>query len=228
MNLPSKLLTAAALAAATFLYPASTEAQQVDAVLNINIQLNTVSQGPVTTVGSTTQSRVVYSSITTRDVIRALGAAEGTTFSRQAKLVLLTPTNNLDLWTVQVRDGSRKVDVTGFFVHQAGSAEVDGAWVNNRNGNAGENDYSLDAFALQDPGAFQPLGIHFAVSGLTVTSQQGIVRRGQITGQTSRISARVSGAGDVQGNLILIEGNISAEGSGTETVDAPPPIDVGV
>ena len=48
--------------------------------------------------------------------------ATGNSFSQNARLVLLTPTNDLDyfLWTFQVQDGSNNVDVTSFFGHQPG------------------------------------------------------------------------------------------------------------
>jgi|SRR5579863_5184441 len=226
MTQPKIIAVAALLLAAAIQIPKAS-AQQTDEVLVLNIQLNTVAQGPTTTGHNITRSQVITSEITSRDVIKALGTATGNAFSRRAQLVLLTPTNDLDKWTVQVRDGTSKVDVTAFFGHQAGLQSVASAFVNSRNGNAGDVSYSIDGFSLQSLPQFVPLGLDFNVSGLTVTTQSGIVRQNQVVGQTDRIAAQVSGSGDSQGNLILIQGSISAEGIGTETIAAPPPIDPG-
>jgi hypothetical protein len=217
-----KLTLLVALAAALSLR--ESVAQTVDEVLALNIQLYTVSQGNMTTNRDRISSNVQVDKLTSRDVIQALGASTGYGFSAQARLVLLTPTNNLDNWTVQVRDGNRKIDVTGFFSHIAGSPSVGSAWVSTRTGAAGGTDYSVDSFALQDRPGYPPLSVHFQVSGFTVTRSDGVVnRRGQITGQEDRIVATVSGLGDENGAVNVIEGTISAEGVGTETVAPPTP-----
>ncbi len=192
---------------------------QTDEVLVLNIQLNAVSQGPTTTnrAGVVTTS-VQVRRITTRDIIQTLGAATGNSFSARAQLVVLAPTNDLDTWTVQVRDGNSQLDVSGFITHQPGTTEVGSATFTPRTGNASGADYSVDGFTLQDQGGFPSLTEHFNVSGLTITSSRGVVRRGQVVGQVDRVDAQVSGTGDNNGNVIVIQGTISAVGTGTEVI----------
>lgn len=225
MTQPIRITALAALFLAAALGATQAQVTQTDEVLILNIQLNTVSQGPTSSARGIVQSQVQTSEITSRDVIQALGAVTGNTFSRRARLTLLTPTNNLENWTVQIRDGSNVVDVTGFFGHQPGGASVGSAWVVTRTGEAGGTSYSIDGFALQDQAGFAPLSLHFSVSGLTITTETGVINRaGRVSSRTDRIVGQVSGTGDAQGALLLIQGTISAEGVGTETVTPPPPI----
>jgi hypothetical protein len=192
---------------------------QTDEVLVLNIQLNAVSQGPTTTnrAGVVTTSVKVHR-ITSQDVIQVLGAATGNTFSSNAQLVLLTPTNDLDAWTVQIRDGNNQLDVSGFIAHQPGTTEVGSSSFNPRTGNASGADYGVDSFSLQDQGGFPPLSEHFSVSGLTITSSRGVVRQGQVVGQVDRVDAQVSGTGDRNGNVIVIQGSVHAVGNSTEVI----------
>lgn len=225
MTSPLKFSIIAALAFVAALPPVNAQTTQTDAVLNLSINLTALSQGPSSSAQGVVQTTVHASQVTSRTVIQALGASTGNTFSTKARLVLLTPTNNLDNWTVQVRDGSAVVDVTGFFGHQPGTSTVDSAFLVTRTGDAGDTVYSIDNFTLQDEPGFPPLSLHFNVSGLTATSQTGVVnRRGVVTGEVNQISAQVSGTGDSKGALILIQGTVDAEGSGTQTVTSAPPI----
>jgi len=192
---------------------------QTDEVLVLNIQLNAVSQGPTTTnrAGVVTTSVQVHR-ITSQDVIQVLGAATGNSFSTNAQLVLLTPTNDLDTWIVQVRDGNAQVDVSGYIAHQPGAAEVGSSSFNPRTGNASGADYGVDSFVLQDQWGFAPLSEHFNVSGLTITSSRGVVRGGKVVGQVDRVDAQVSGTGDNNGNATVIQGSVHAVGNSTEVI----------
>jgi hypothetical protein len=192
---------------------------QTDEVLVLNIQLNAVSQGPTTTNrAGVVSTSVQVRRITSRDIIQVLGAATGNSFSTNAHLVLLTPTNDLDTWTVQIRDGNNQLDVSGFITHQSGALEVGSSSFNPRTGNASGADYGVDTFTLHDQGGFPSLTEHFSVSGLTITSSRGVVRRGQVVGQVDRIDAQVSGGGDNNGNAVVIQGSVHAVGNSTEVI----------
>ncbi len=221
-----KIIVLGALLLAAALPAARAQQTQTDELLVLNIQLNTVSQGTVTTTTArnVVQNPVIMSQITTRDVIQAIGGVTGNSFSRRAQLVLLTPTNDLNNWTVQIRDGTNAVDVSGFFGHQVSSPSVSSDTVNTRTGAVRDASYSLDSFTLQNLPQLLPLPFQFSVSGLTLTTESGVVRRGQVVGQVDSISGQVSGMGNFQGNLILIQGSISAQGDSTVPAPAPPPI----
>jgi hypothetical protein len=212
-------IAASVLAAA----PLTASAQdQTDEVMAMNIQLTMVLQGPTTTTRTTASTAVNVVKVTTADVINALGTATGNAFSRNARLVLLTPTNSLDywLWTYQVQDGNITVDVTGFLSHQPGQS-VGSDTLNTRNGNSSSTDYSIDSFSVNDAGGFPSLSLHFSGGGFTTTSSHGVVQHGQVVGQIDRLTANVSGTGDYQGNFAVVTGSITANGIGTANV-APP------
>jgi hypothetical protein len=214
-----KIIPAAALLMAAALQTAPAQTTNIDEALVLNFNLNAVSQGPTTTTTAGVVADVRVSKITSRDIIVVLGAATGNTFSPRARLVVLTPTNNLEDWTVQIQDGSKAVDVTGFVVHQPGSSSVGSAWVRSRTLAAGGTEYSIDGFSLQDQAGFPALSAHFNVSGFTATTSTGVVnRRGQLTGQIDTIDADVSGIGDSNGQLLIIEGTVDANGIGTQPV----------
>jgi len=192
---------------------------QTDEVLVLNIQLKEVSQGPTTTNrAGVVSTSVQVRRITSADIIQVLGTATWNTFSSNAQLVLLTPTNDLDAWTVQIRDGNNQLDVSGFFVHQPGALEVGSSSFNPRTGNASGADYGVDSFTLQDQGGFPSLTEHFSVSGLTITGSRGVLKRGQVVGQVDRVDAQVSGTGDNNGSATVIQGSIHAVGTGTEVI----------
>jgi hypothetical protein len=218
-----KFIPAAALLMAAALQTAPAQTTNIDEALVLNFNLNAVSQGPTTTTPAGVVADVKVSTITSRDIIVVLGTATGNTFSRKARLVVLTPTNNLEDWTVQIQDGSTVVDVTGFVGHQPGSASVGSAWVARRTLAAGGTEYSIDGFSLHDQGGSPALSEHFSVSGFTATTSTGQVnRRGQVIGQVDSIDADVSGTGDSNGSLLIIEGNVDVDGIGTEAVVTQP------
>jgi hypothetical protein len=205
MTTLSKMTALAALVVAATVQTGFAQTQ-TDEVLDLNIDLTAVSQGPASVVdGFTTDVQVTR--ITTRSVIEVLGTSLGQSFSHRARLVVLAPTNVLDDWTVQIQDGTNAaVDVSGFFVHVTGFPSVGGAWINNHTQQTGLVDYSDDTFMLQDQGGFPTLTQHFSVSGFTVLNSAPVVRNGAVVGQNDTISARVSGTGDNQGNQTVITG----------------------
>jgi hypothetical protein len=215
----SKIIPTAALLMAAALQTAPAQTTNIDEALVLNFNLNAVSQGPTTTTSAGVVSDVRVTRITSRDIIVVLGTATGNTFSKKARLVVLTPTNELEDWTVQIQDGANDVDVTGFVVHHPGPASVGSAWVQQRTGATGGTEYSIDGFGLQDQPGFPALSEHFNVSGFTATASRGVVnRRGQVTGQVDSVDADVSGTGDSNGQLQIIEGTVDADGIGTQPV----------
>src|SRR5437879_5472104 len=121
------MLTAVAilLAAATI----SSQADQTNIVQNLRVQLFGVTQGDTTTIDPITITSVKVDMISTRDVISALGTATGNTFSRAARLVVVTPLVGGGS-KVQVRDDALTVDVTSFFSHEQESPAVTGSQSN--------------------------------------------------------------------------------------------------
>jgi hypothetical protein len=222
MNTAFKLIPTAALLMAAALQTAPAQTTNIDAALVLNFNLTAVSQGPTTTTPAGVVSDVQVSRITSRDIIVVLGAATGNTFSPKARLVVLTPTNDLENWTVKVEDGATSVDVTGFIAHNPGPDSVSKAWIQRRTGAAGATEYSIDGFGLQDKPGFPALTEHFSVSGFTATTSRGVVdRRGQAAGVIDSIDADVSGTGDSNGQLLIIEGTVDADGIGTQAVVTP-------
>jgi hypothetical protein len=214
-----KVIPTAALLLAAALQTTPAQVTNTEEALVLRFNLTAVSQGPTTTTAGGVASAVRVSTITSRDIIQVLGTATGNNFSTKARLILITPTNNLENWKVQIQDGATTVDVTGFVVHNPGLASVGSAFVNNRNGDAGATEYSIDGFGLQDQAGYPTLSEHFSVSGFTVTTSTGVVnRRGRVIGQTDSIQADTSGTGDSNGQLLIIEGSVDAQSIGTVTV----------
>lgn len=207
----SKIISVAALFMAGLAQTNFAQAQ-TNEVLSLNIDLTAVSQGPATTNHQGTITDLQCSRITSRSIIQVLGTALGDTFSRRAKLVVVTPTNSLENWTIQIDDGTNApVDVTGFFGHQPGSVSVSGTKTD-RKGNASVTDFSVDSFSLLDQTNSPALTEHFSVSGFTVLESKAVVKHhGTVVGQSVNISAQVSGAGDNKGTPTVITGSITAE-----------------
>ena len=192
-----KIIPTAALLMAAALQTAPAQTTNIDAALVLNFNLNAVSQGPTTTTTAGVSASVQVTKITSRDIIDVLGAATGNTFSKKARLVVLTPTNDLEDWAaVQVQDGTTAVDVTGFVVHNPGVESVESGFAHRRTGATGGTEYSIDSFGLQDVEGFPTLSKHFSLSGFTATASRDVVTRGQITGQQNSVDADVSGTGD--------------------------------
>ena len=215
-----KLLTMAPMVALMLAGSApALKAQQTDEVLALNYNLTFVLQGPTVTGRTTVASSVRVVHVNTTNIIQALGAATGNTFSSASQLQLLTPTNDLDyfLWSVQVVDGNNTVDVTGFFGHFPGDS-VGSSTMNTRNGNINSTDYSLDQFTINDQGGFPSLSLHFNGTGFTTTSTRGVVVHGAVVGQVDRLTADLTGTGDYQGNFAVIRGTLTGIGVGTVTV----------
>ena len=186
---------------------------QTNLVRNLGINLVCIAQGGSTTAGNVTTTSVDKVKVGTDDIIAAIGMATGVNFSSNADLVVIMPLS-LGNTTVAIRDGGNSVDVTPFFAHSHLSEAVQKSTANHKNGKANGSNYSLEQFILQDSDAYQPLGLHYTLSGVAVEN----FTIPAIPGPRSELSAEVSGTGDSGGNLLIIQGTISITGQTVEVV----------
>jgi hypothetical protein len=203
-----KSITLAIVALAIGLGAARTNADQTNLVQNVRVQLYGISQGGTSTNGSIITTAANFTPVDTRRVIAALGTATGNTFSFASRLVLVTPLGG-GAPSVQVRDGSNTVDVTGFVVYQSLSGTVEESFENTRTGRAFSTDYSVQQIALQDNGGYPSLTLHFNVTGLAVLSSAS---RG------GNLNINAVGTGDSSGNSLILQGTISLSGGTLEVV----------
>jgi hypothetical protein len=191
--------------------------------LDLDFYLTTVSQGTVVTNGSNVINGVQFGSITESSIIKDLGTSTSNTFSRRAELALVTPVNDPDDWTVLVKDGSNTVDVTGFFTFTPGTNSVGRTVINSSDETVSDTSYSIDGFALHDATNFPPLTTHFHVRGFTVITTRGVVPTAAagLVGVPEGIGADVSGQGETGGNLLIIEGLVTAHPNNEVVMPAP-------
>lgn len=222
-----RTLIAATLGALLALGTAETNQAQTSAggtniTLDLDFYLTTVSQGGVTTNRGTIVNGVDFGAITEASIIKDLGASLSNTFSRRAELLLVIPTNDPTNWSVVVRDGTNSTDVTGFFNYEPGSNTVGRTLITTSTGAVADTQYSIDRFALHDQAGFPPLTTHFHVSGFTITKTLGVVSTtvGPV-GLVEQIDASVAGEGESDGNVIIVEGVITARGNNIAPNPAP-------
>ena len=199
-----KLAIAAALA---FVCTGQLRAQQTNQVQNLSIQLFGFSQGGSNQFATMVETNVNFERIDTRRVIQALGAATSNSFSIVSKLVMVTPSSGGDV-SVQVRDGSNApVDVSGFFTFEAVSDSVNGSVFNTKTGHGASVSYEIARFALRDDGDV-PLNLHFDVRGFTTCNST----TPSTTARNSTLNANVSGVGERNGQLVILQGSITIFG----------------
>jgi hypothetical protein len=248
-----KELKLAAMATLLTVLAAQAQTSQTNVVQNLSIQLSGVEQvtpvavpqivpgsvhtngGPILLLPSAAAVRV-----DTRQVIQALGLATSNTFSSTGRLVVVTPLGG-GVSSIQVRDGSNTVDVTGFFLHQQLSNVVSNSFPKWKFGNVTETEFSIQEFALQDSSGHPALGLHFNISGFA-TETTGNICHVQLlpilppthagksclgTGASSNIGNGVqhsdlningSGTGDRNGSLLILQGFINVFGNTLEVV----------
>jgi hypothetical protein len=210
-------LKVSALSLLLALAAAQAGADQTNLIQDLDIQLTGIKQGPVTTNRQIAASAVLTVNLNTRQVINALGTAIATTFSRSARLVMVKPLAN-GYPTIEVRDGAVKVDVSSFFQSDQQSGVVTDSQVNLRTGNGSSTDYSLQRFALSDVDGYAPLPIHFDVRGIGAETSR------TATPEITRESLTdVSGAGDQNGDALILQGSIHISGHTFEVVPSGPP-----
>jgi len=206
-----KLAKAALMSVLLSLGIPQARADQTNVVQNLSIQLWGVQPG-----GSVTNRNVVTTGIgpavvSNRQIIQALGTATGNSFSPPARLVIVTPYGGGDS-LVQVRDGSKQVDVTGFFSHQQLSAVLSGSQSNMKSHGVVSLDYSIQRFALHDVAGLPGLGLHFDMSGFTSETS---ANRPDGVGD---LQIDCAGSGDAGGNLLILHGDVEVRGDRLEVV----------
>jgi hypothetical protein len=215
------LLSKLAAAALLLLVAVPAKADHTNLVRTLHIQLQGLKQGATitsSTGNSTTTADTV--SVGNRQVIKALGDATGNTFSSTSKVVVVTPLHYPGGTKVQVRDGTSVVDVTGFFSRYPLSDSVFSSQSSSRTGRSNSNEYNIQEFDLVDNSDYAPLALHYYVSGIAVISTSS----SPSNGTTTELNASVSGTGDLNGDLLILQGTISLKGQTYETApDGPPP-----
>jgi hypothetical protein len=206
-----KMLKMAALSALLTLAMATANADQTNVVQNLRVQLRGVQPGGPVATRVTVTTGFAAARLDTRQIIQALGAATGNTFSYSARLVVVTPLGGGDS-SIQIRDGAATADVTAFFIHQQLSASVSGAVSNIVTHRTTQLDYSIQRFALQDAEGFPPLNLHFDVSGFAEERSAA-----NLPG-VSYSQVDVSGSGDASGSLMILQGSVEVDGSRLEVV----------
>ncbi len=207
----------AIMATAISLAAAYAWADQTNLVRNLDIRLVGYQQGGTTATRNVTTTTVDKVQVETADVINALATATGNSFSPAAQLVVITPLPSGSA-TIAVRDGGNSVDVSGFFVHNYLSDVVGKSTINSKTGKSSGSNYSFQEFNLQDVAGYQPMALHYAVSGVGVEN----FSLPAIPGPRSELSADVSGTGDSAGNLLILQGTIRISGQTIEVVPGNP------
>jgi hypothetical protein len=121
---------------------------------------------------------------------------------------------------VQVRDGTNAaVDVTPFFSRYPLSDSVFSSQSTARTGRSSSDEYNIQEFDLVDDSDYGPLSLHYYVSGVGDLSTSS-----SPTGSTAELNATVSGSGDLDGELLILQGTISLKGQTYEIApDGPAP-----
>lgn len=203
----------AVIAAVLCLAPAHARADRTNLVGNLSIRLLGFKQGGTTTTRNTTTTSVNRVRLDTRDIINALGTATGNAFSDAARLVLIRPFS-YGYPTIAIRDGGNSFDVTGLVLQDRLSDSVGSSTINNRSGRYVASTYSIDRLTLQDAPGYPPLTLHFSVSGLTTDTLSNVASP-RLRGD---LNTDVSGSGDSEGEVLILQGTIRVQGETLEVV----------
>ncbi|HWD93106.1 MAG TPA: hypothetical protein VG938_12245 [Verrucomicrobiae bacterium] len=202
-----KTLKLAVIAIVALAFTAGAQAQDTNVVQTLSIQLFGYSQGGVSKFQSTVTTNINVVRVDTRQIIQALATATLNSFSSTSKLVVVTPLGGGDP-SVQVRDGDNTpVDVSDLVTVQSLSDSVEGSVVNTKTGRGSALSYQIVRVALQD-NVGATLNLHFDVNGIA-TSASSIAPSSL---QIPTIDANVSGSGDRNGNVLILQGSIEIFG----------------
>jgi hypothetical protein len=171
-------------------------AAQTNLIQNISLLITSYSQGSSITNGTVVTTTMPKTKLTTLNVIQALGASTGDTFSSTAKLLLVSPLPAGPA-SIVVKDGTNVVDVTGYFVNQLRSETVESSIVDLATGKTLALSRNVQRFMLQDLGGFPDLTLHFDARGLTTTKTKTLVNgQGVVIGEAQQVFAILFGDGD--------------------------------
>jgi len=153
--------------------------------------------------GTNTVSTVAHTSVTTANVIQALGASLGTTFDSKAVLEEISDTNGNVQFVIS--DDGQTNDVTSFFTINQGNFITKGS-ANDVTGAGTQIQYGVEEFVLTISG-----GLNFDEQGLTtITSTTTFSRTNQTATTVAQTTATVSGSGTASnGNTTILKGTIS-------------------
>jgi hypothetical protein len=196
--------------------PGTALADKTNLVQEVSIQLAGLTQGGTTTNRNNnviTSTDVV--SVGSRQVIAAIGAAYGNTFSRAAKLVAVTPVDGGNT-AFQIRDGTNTFGVTDLFEYSQSSGTVSSSVTSGRSGRVSSSEYSVRSLKLQSYGAIEP-SLTFSVQGIAVESSTAAAGAAAV----SETSIDVSGSGTKSGALVILQGSIRIRGNTLEVVSDP-------
>lgn len=172
-------------------------------VQNITIALSGYDQSPAVDNGTNTTQAAVGILVTTKNVIQALGAALGVSFSSSAQLQFLLSTAGV-LQSVAVSDGGQQTDVTSFVTITDGNYVIKSK-SNDSTGVGSQLEYGIREFTLSPGG-----GLSFDVQGFTTIIASTTAGSGGTTTTVVQFTAAVAGTGtDANGNTLVLKGTIS-------------------
>jgi hypothetical protein len=187
-------------------------ADQTNRVQNFDVQLYGLKQGRTSTTGNITTVRAEPVTIGTDKIIASLGQASGITFSKAARLVLVTPLEGT-YSRVVIRDGTSSWDVTEFFAFEGTGGDVTASMTNARTKATSSEDYHILSLNIRDSSSLRS-PLHFDVRGIAVTSSQS-APNGVPTTETT---LEASGTGDQSGQFLILQGVIRIHGHRLEVV----------
>src|SRR5882762_6160711 len=164
-----KSLKLAAVTVALFTAITQAHADQTNFVQTLHVRLSAMKQGGTTTNRNVVVTSVDTDRLDTRQIIGGIGAVIGNTFSSTSRLVLVSPVAGGNP-SIEIRDASSKVDVTGFFVFEQIGGSVTRGVHFLRTGDSVQSTFSIQRLALQDVSGYPSLSLHFDVRGLATDS----------------------------------------------------------
>jgi hypothetical protein len=180
---------------------------QTNLIQTLDLQLFGMEQGDTVTDGNFAMAMPVTETVGTSQVIAALGAATGKSFSRAAEITVTTLLPDGPP-SFTVSDGGALTDVSGFFTYQQLGDSVENWLLNLKTGKAFWTTYSIGQLTLQDCLGYAPLKLHFALTGMAVESLPGPspLRPGD------GLTATGVGLGDLNGNSMILQGTFAFRG----------------
>ncbi len=201
-----------AVAALLSLASVNAWADQTNLVRNFDIQLSGFQQGDTTTTKNVTTTEVNKVKFDGNDIVAAIGTATGNSFSSNARLVVITAVPS-GASHIEIRDGATKFDATPFFAQTYVTDAVGKSTVNSKNGKSSGSNYSIQQFWLVDGNGYS-LSFHFSLSGIAVEN----FSIPAIPGPRSELKADISGQGDLDGQLLILQGSLKVTGQTVEVV----------
>lgn len=215
-----RLIALLILSALGFFCPGMTlKAAQTNLVQTLRFNLAFISQGTSTTNLGLATHRATSQTISNAHVIRAIGTSLSESFSRYAKLLVITRQPE-GYARIVVQDGARRVDATGFFSIEKGETRVVKGTTNLATHAEQGTEYAIHSIRLEDHEGSPDLNLHFRVRGFTPFLYRSIVNsRGAVVGGVEEYTASVIGTGDLDGHEAVVRGTVSCTGRTLEVLN---------